>query len=69
MKRVQVYLRAEELGALREAAARSGSSISALVRDTIRQAVCTSKPAGPVAIWDGQPKRMSMSHDSVHDEV
>jgi hypothetical protein len=29
------------------------------------------KPAadGPVAIWDGEPKRTSVEHDSVHDEI
>ena len=25
-------------------------------------------PAGPVAIWDGTPRRQSTEHDSVHDE-
>jgi hypothetical protein len=23
---------------------------------------------GPVAIWDGEPKRSSIEHDSVYDE-
>jgi Ribbon-helix-helix protein, copG family len=68
MKRTQVYLREEELDALREAAARSGCSIAELVRDAIRKVVLKPQAAGPVAIWDGEPKRASVEHDSVHDE-
>ncbi len=55
MEKTTVYLRKEVLDALRKAAARSGCSIKP-------QAI------GPVAIWDGEPKRASMEHDSVHDE-
>ena len=64
----QVYLRKEELDALRIAAARSGRSIAELIRDAIRKVVLTPQAAGPVAIWDGEPKRTSIEHDSVHDE-
>ena len=53
----QVYLRKEELDALRIAAARSGRSIAELIRDAIRKVVLTPQAAGPVAIWDGEPKR------------
>jgi hypothetical protein len=67
MIKTQVYLRKEELDALRMAAARSGRSISELLRDTIRKVVLTPQAAGPVAIWDGEPKRTSIEHDSVHD--
>ena len=63
----QVYLRKEELDALRVAAARSGRSIAELIRDAIRKVVLTPQAAGPVAIWDGEPKRTSIAHDSVHD--
>jgi hypothetical protein len=69
MQKTQVYLRKEELKALREAAARSGRSVADLVRAAIRKVVLKPQAAGPVAIWDGQPKRTSMEHDSVHDEV
>lgn len=68
MEKTQVYLRKEELAALRKAAARSGRSVAALVRDAIRKAVLMPQTAGPVAIWDGEPKRVSIEHDSVHDE-
>jgi hypothetical protein len=39
-----------------------------LVRDAIRKVVLKPQATGPVAIWDGEPKRSSMEHDSVHDE-
>jgi hypothetical protein len=68
MEKTQVYLRKEELDALRKAAARSGRSVAELVRDAIRKVVLKPHAAGPVAIWDGQPKRTSVEHDSVHDE-
>ena len=68
MEKTQVYLRKEELDALREAAARSGRSVAELVRDAIRKVVLKPRTAGPVAIWDGEPRRTSIEHDSVHDE-
>jgi len=69
MRRMQVYLRKEELDALREAAARSGRSVAELVREAIRKVILKPQVAGPVAIWDGEPKRPSADHDSVHDEA
>jgi hypothetical protein len=68
MIKTQVYFREEELDALRKAAARSGCSVAQLVRDAIRKVVLKPEAAGPVAIWDGEPKRASVDHDSVHDE-
>jgi ribbon-helix-helix CopG family protein len=68
MEKTQVYLRKEELDALRKAAARSGRSVAALVRDAIRKVILKPHATGPVAIWDGRPKRASLEHDSVHDE-
>jgi hypothetical protein len=68
MEKTQVYLRKEELDELRKAAARSGRSISDLVRDAIRKVVLKPQATGPVAVWDGEPKRASIEHDSVHDE-
>jgi hypothetical protein len=68
MEKTQIYLRKEELAALREAAARSGRSIAELVREAIRKVVLKPQTTGPVAIWDGEPKRTSVEHDSVHDE-
>jgi plasmid stability protein len=68
MEKTQVYLRKEELDALRQAAARSGRSVADLVRDAIRKVVLKPQVAGPVAIWDGEPKRTSVDHDSIYDE-
>ncbi len=68
MVKTQVYLRKEELDALRMAAARSGRSVAELIRDAIRKVVLKPQAAGPVAIWDGEPKLTSIEHDSVHDE-
>jgi len=67
MEKIQVYLCKEERDALRKAAARSGRSVAELVRDAIRKVVLKLPAAGPVAIWDGEPKRASIEHDSVHD--
>ena len=69
MEKTQVYLRKEELAALRKAAALSGRSVADLVREAIRKVVLKPQAAGPVAIWDGEPKRASIDHDSVHDET
>ena len=68
MEKTQVYLRKEELEALRKAAALSGRSIADLIREAIRTTVLKPRATGPVAIWDGEPKRASMDHDSVHDQ-
>ena len=67
MEKTQIYLRKEELEALRAVAARSGRSVADLVRDAIRKVVLKPTAEGPVAIWDGEPKRSSSEHDSVHD--
>jgi hypothetical protein len=68
MERIQVYLRKEELDALRKAAARSGRRVVELVRDAVRKVVLKPQAAGPVAIWDGEPKRTSVEHDSIRGE-
>ena len=68
MEKTQVYLRKEELNALRKAAARSKRSVAALVREAVRKVILMPPAEGPVAIWDGEPKRSSIEHDSVHDE-
>ncbi len=68
MGKTEVYLRKEELDALRKAAARSGCSVAELIRDAIRKVVLKPQAAGPVAIWDGEPRHTSIEHDSVHNE-
>lgn len=69
VEKTQIYLPAEELSALRAAAARSGRSVADLVREAIRKHVLKPVSSGPVALWDGEPKRTSIDHDSVHDEI
>ena len=68
MEKTQVYLRKEELDALRAAAARSGRSVADLIREAIRKMVVQPQDDGLVAIWDGKPRRPSIDHNSVHDE-
>jgi Ribbon-helix-helix protein, copG family len=65
MEKTQVYIRKEELDALRAMAARSGCSVAELIREAIRKVVLKPQGAGPVAIWDGTPRRSSFEHDSV----
>jgi len=69
MEKIQVYLRKEELVALRKTATRSGRSIAELIRDAVRKIVLKPPAAGPDAMWDGKPKRTAVDHDSVHDEA
>jgi plasmid stability protein len=68
VEKTQIYLPKEELDALRSAAARSGRSVADLVREAIRKTVLKPRSTGPVAIWDGEPRRTSVEHDTVHDE-
>ena len=68
MEKIQVYLRKGELEALRRAAAWCGRSVADHVREAICKVVLKPQATGPVAIWDGKPKRASIEHDSVHDE-
>jgi hypothetical protein len=68
MEKTQVYLRRDELDALRATAARSGRSVAEVIREAIRKVVLKPGTSGPVAIWDGEPKRTSLEHDSIYDE-
>jgi hypothetical protein len=68
MERIQVYLSKDELDALRQAAARTGCSVSAVVRDAIRKVVLKPRSVGFVALWDSELKRTSVEHDSIYDE-
>ena len=69
MEKTQVYLRKEELEALRAAARRSGRSVADLIRDAIRKTLLRPEATGPVALWDGEPRRTSVEHDSIYDET
>ncbi len=68
MVKTQVYFRDEELRALHEAAGRSGRSIADLVREAVRRVWLRSPARGPVALWDGEPRRTAMEHDAIYDE-
>ena len=69
MEKTQIYFRKEELAALRKVAARSGRSLAEVVREAVRTVILKPDSDGPVGIWDGQPKRPSIDHDSIHDET
>jgi predicted transcriptional regulator len=69
MKRTLIYLRKEELDALREAAERTGRSVADLVREAVRRMVLKSPATGPIAIWDGKAKRPSLDHDNIYDTL
>ena len=69
MEKTQVYLPEDELAALRKAAARSGRSVADLIREAIRKQVLKPRSEGPVGLWDGEPKRTSIDHDSIYDDV
>ena len=68
MTKTQVYLREEELAALRRAAKRSGRSVADLVRQAVRTVWLRPESEGPVGLWDGKPRRTSVEHDSIYDE-
>lgn len=68
MIRTQLYLREEELAALREVARRSGKTVAALVRDAVRQVWLRPISDGPVNLWDREPRRTAAEHDTLHDE-
>lgn len=68
MTKTQVYLRDEELEALHEAARRSGRSVAELVREAVRQVWLRPQARGPVSLWDGEPRRTSLDHDTIYDE-
>jgi hypothetical protein len=69
MIKTQVYLRKEELDGLREIAAHKGTSVAELVREAIRKVILRPQASGPVALWDGEPKRTSIQHDSIYDDL
>jgi len=69
MKKTQFYLREDKLDALRQAASRSGRSVAELVREAIRKVMLKPVADGPVAIWDGEPRRSALDHDAIHDEI
>jgi hypothetical protein len=69
MARIQIYLPTDELVAVRDAASRSGRSVSGLIREAIRKQLTEPPARGPVALWDGEPRRTSIDHSDVPDEI
>ena len=68
MTKTQVYLREEELKALHQASERSGRSVAELVREAVRRVWLRPGGEGPVGLWDGEPRRTSVEHDTIYDE-
>ena len=68
MVKTQVYLREEELQALRNVAESTGRSVADLVREAVRRVWLRPESSGPVALWDGAPTRTSVDHDAIYDE-
>jgi hypothetical protein len=44
------------------------SNIVRLIHNAIRLITPGLPPRGPVAIWDGEPKRASTEHDNIYDQ-
>jgi hypothetical protein len=40
-----------------------------LVREAVRQVWLRPASDGPVALWDGEPRRSSVEHDSIYDQA
>ena len=68
MTKTQVYLRQEELEALHAVALQSGRSMADLIREAVRRTWLRPPRQGPVALWDGEPRRASVDHDSIYDQ-
>jgi len=52
----------------RKATKRSRRSVAKRAGDPIRTAMPKVQRDGPVAIWDGEPRRTSIEHDRIFDE-
>jgi hypothetical protein len=63
MKKTRVYSREKELDVRRKATARSSRTVSAVAQDSSHSEL-KPRVSGPVAIWDGKPKRTSIEHDA-----
>src|SRR5262249_55286191 len=68
IEQLQVYPQNEELDAWRKVAARARRWVAALAGEAWRKVVLMPAAEGPIVIWEGRPKRISLDHDSVHDE-
>ena len=68
MTKTQIYFPDPELEALHRLARRQKKSVAALVREAVRAVWLQPEPSGPVALWDGKPRRPSADHDSIYDK-
>ena len=68
MTKTQIYFPDPELKALHRIARRRKKSVAELVREAVRTSLLRPEARGPVAIWDGEPRRPSTDHDSIDDE-
>lgn len=66
--KTQIYFPEEDLAALHRTAKRTGKSVAALVREAVQRVWLRPESNGPVALWDGEPTRSSVEHDSIYDE-
>ena len=67
MVKTQVYLGPEELEALHRVAERSNRSVAGLIREAIRRVWLRPGRNGPVGLWNGEPRRSAVDHDSIYD--
>jgi hypothetical protein len=65
--KTQIYFPESDLKALRLAAKKAQRSVAELVREAVRRIWLQPEPEGPVALWDGEPKRRSEEHDSIYN--
>ena len=68
MPKTQLYFPDSELEQLHKIARSRRKSVAALVREAVRTVLLAPEPRGPVALWDGKPRRPSTDHDSIYDE-
>ena len=68
MIKTQLYFPDNEIKELHRLARRKKKSVAALVREAVRTVWLQAPPEGPVALWDGEPRRHSTDHDSIYDE-
>jgi len=68
MRKTQVYFSDADLAALHRVAERSGRSVADLVREAVRRVWVGQERPGPVGVWDGEPRRTAVDHDSVYDD-
>jgi hypothetical protein len=69
MPEIEIDLSDEEMEALRQASARPGRTVSELIREAVWEVWLRPGARGPVALWDGVPRRMSTEHDETDEEI